>query len=192
MEDEAERPDPADRVGDGAAKGRSNTTPARSGPRVLREGMMAGVCGYVAVVLVVTVVDLLFGRAALHTAAHLGAWLFHPVEDALTGPGWPSAVAYNGLHLILSLIVGIVAATMVAVSERMTGSWYVALIVLIACAIYAVGGLGAIAVEFKGITDWPTAILGTAAWLAGMTLYLRFAHPRLLSQMKEESAEQGG
>jgi hypothetical protein len=110
------------------------------------------------------------------------------VEDALTGPGWPSAVAYNGLHLVISLAVGVVAATMVALSERMTGFWYVALMVLVAVAIYAVGALGAIAVEFKGITDWPTAVLGTAAWLAGISGYLRFAHPRLMGRMREGTA----
>lgn len=191
MKAEAGTPDPADRVGDVAKTGSSEMAPGPSGPRVLREGMVAGVCGYIAVVLVVTIVDVLSGRAALHTAAHLGAWLFHPVEDALTGPGWPSAFAYNGLHLVVSLFVGIVAATMVALSERMTGFWYVALMVLIALAIYTIGVLGAIAVEFKGITDWPTAVLGTGAWLTGITVYLRFAHPRLMGQMKEESEGQG-
>jgi hypothetical protein len=191
MEAEAGRPDSADRVRDVATTGGSDIPPAPSGPRVLREGVVAGVCGYIAVVLVVTIVDVLSGRAALHTASHLGAWLFHPVEDALTGPGWPSAIAYNGLHLVVSLFVGIVAATMVAFSERMTGFWYVALMVLIALAIYTVGVLGAIAVEFKAITDWPTAVLGTGAWLTGITVYLRFAHPRLMGQMREESAGQG-
>jgi hypothetical protein len=167
---------------------------ASAGPmrQVLREGTMAGICGYFAVLVVVTALDLLSGRSAFHTAAQLGAWLFHPVEDALTGPGWPSALAYNGLHLILSLFVGTVAATMVALSERVMGFWYVALMLLIAAGIYTVGALGAIAVEFKGLTDWSTAILGTAAWVVGITVYLRFAHPRLVAQMKEESADRGG
>lgn len=160
--------------------------------RVVGEGIVAGLCGYATVVLAVTVLDLLSGRAAFHTAAQLGNWLFHPLEDALTGPGWPSALAYNGLHLVLSLLTGIAAAAMVALSERMSGFWYVSLMFLVAFGIYTVGALGAMAVEFKQLIDWATAILGTAAWLGGITVYLWSAHPRLLVQVDEQSVERGG
>ncbi len=192
MEPKAEGSDPPGPVRDGGTTRSSNITSEPSGLRVLREGILAGVCGYAAVVLAVTAVDLLSGRAALHTAAQLGAWLFHPVEDALTDPGWPSTLAYNGLHLVLSLLVGIVAATMVSLSERITGFWYAGLTLLIAMGIYTVGALGAIAVEFKDITDWPTAVVGTASWLIGITFYLRIAHPRLAAQMKEASIRGDG
>jgi len=186
--EEMESPDRSTAMG---TAGTPPDSPAGSPSQVLREGTFAGICGYAAVVLAVTVLDLLSGRAAFDTAAQLGAWLFHPMEDALTGPNWPSALAYNGVHLILSLLVGIVAATMVALSERMAGFWYVGLTVLIAFGIYTVGALGAIAVEFKEITDWPTALLGTGSWLIGISVYLRFAHPRLVAKMKEESSAPG-
>ena len=180
--------------GVGASRGTGGTAgrSAVSTSRILREGTMAGISGYASVVLAVTVLDLLSGRSAFHTAAQLGGWLFHPMADAISGPGWSSAMAYNGFHLVLSLGVGLVAATMVAVSERITGFWFVALTLLVIFGSYSVGVLGTMAVEFKAITDWPTAVLGTAAWLFGMTVYLRFAHPRLVHRIERASTERGG
>jgi hypothetical protein len=187
MEPIGEGSDSRDPIRAGRTERNREMPPSPVGLRVLREGTVAGVSGYAAVVLAVTAMDLLSGRAALHTAGQLGAWLFHPMEDALTGPSLPSALAYNGFHLVLSLVVGIVAATMVALSERIRGFWYVGLMFMIGCGIYAVGALGAIAVEFKEITDWPTTIVGTASWLIAITVYLRLAHPRLVVKLKEES-----
>jgi hypothetical protein len=158
-----------------------------SGMRVVREGTLAGVCGYLTVVIAVVVVDLLAGRPVMHTASQLGAWLFHPAEDAITGPAWPSAVAYNGLHLLASLVVGIVAALAVSLSERFSGFWYVALMALVAVGIYTLGALGAVAVEFKGIADWPTVVVGTGAWLLGISAYLWYAHPRLLAETRRRA-----
>ena len=120
---------------------------------------------------------------------------FLPGHEARIGgepSGLPSALAYNGLHLDLSLVVGTVAATMVALSERLTGFWFFSFMVLVGVGVYAIGALGAVAVEFKGISDWPTVILGTAAWLLGMTVYLWAAHPRLASQIGMDTRARGG
>lgn len=166
------------------------TGPSGTGP-IIREGFFAGLAGYLAVVLAVSVLDLLSGRPAFATAAELGNWLFHPVEDALQAPSGPSALAYNGLHLVLSIGVGILAAAAVSLSERMTGFWFVGLILLAAGGVYAMGVLGALAVEFRGVSNWATVGVATTVWFLAISGALWLAHPRLLLRMRRDVRSEG-
>jgi hypothetical protein len=147
--------------------------------RALREGTIAGLVGYAAVVVVVALLDVIAGRPPLHTAAALGAWLFHP-DPGPEASLWPAAVAYNGLHLVGSIVVGIVGSLAVFLTERHASVWYLALMALIVVAMYAMGAMGAAAVEIGGVSDWPTITLGTGAWLLAMTAYLWWAHRRFV------------
>jgi hypothetical protein len=171
-------------------EGTLSTRPASIGT-IAREGFLAGVVGYVSVVLAVSALDLLSGRPLFATAAELGNWLFHPVEDALGSPSGPSALAYNGLHLVLSIGVGVVAAAAVSLSERMTGFWFAGLVLLSAGGAWVMGVLGALAVEFRGVSDWPTVVVGTAVWLLAISGALWFAHPRLVPRMRRDVRSEG-
>jgi hypothetical protein len=89
-------------------------------------------------------------------------------------------------HLLASLFVGVLGAFAVSESERRGSLWYVGFMVLIAVGIYTLGVLGVFAVELKGLTDWPTVIVGTASWLLAVTAYLLRAHRRLLSRLRRD------
>jgi len=80
--------------------------------RVATEGLVAGLLGYLTVSLTMGAIDLLSGRSVFRTAALLGKPLVGgvPGTDAIT----PDAIlAYNGVHLLVFLALGFVAAFVV-------------------------------------------------------------------------------
>ena len=77
----------------------------------LRQGLVAGLIGYATVGIVFGIVDMLQGHSPFYTAAVLGSALFYgvqaPVHAAVAAP---YVFAYNGLHLMIFLLFGFVAA----------------------------------------------------------------------------------
>ena len=77
----------------------------------LTQGLIGGLIGYAAVAVFFVLVNLIGGRSPFHTAAALGSTLFYGLQDAanlVIEPG--PVIAYNGLHLILSILAATVAA----------------------------------------------------------------------------------
>jgi hypothetical protein len=105
-------------------------------------GMIAGVIGYLAVVLFFTIANLAMGRSPFYTAALLGEAVFYGLRDPAEVVVWPGAVlAYNGLHLIVFLFLGMIAAWLAYLSERGPEFWYIGLTIFIFILfhIYGVG-----------------------------------------------------
>lgn len=178
----------------GSASPGSQATPPPTSPRlpVPVEGLIAGLLGYAAVVVTVAAMDLLAGRALFHTPAALGSWLFFWPGD-VSGPA-PRAgplLTWNGVHLVLSLVVGTIGAFLVLESERLMGFWYFALMVLIATAVYAVVILGGVGTELAQVLDWPTILVGTVAWLGAMTLWFWKAHPGAAQRLQADLDSDG-
>jgi len=145
--------------------------------------MIAGLWGYGTVVVVVALLDLLSGRAPFHTLSQLGVWLTQLGGGVADGSVWAPLLAYNGLHVLASLLAGVIGAFAVLEAERYGSIWYLGFMALIAMGIYALGALGSLAVEVLAITDWRTIIIGTGSWLAAISAYLLWIHRRLFSLM---------
>lgn len=152
--------------------------------RVLREGLLAGVCAYAAVVLVVAIYDISQGYALFHTPSLIGGFFLFGARGAELGvdPAW--VLAYNGTHLLVSLVAGVVAAFIVLESEQMEGFWYVGFMAVLmgGTGIIAMGG--GLAVEGANLVSWTTVVAATAAWFAGMLGYLGFAHGDDIQQFR--------
>lgn len=169
------------------------STPA-PGP-VLQEGLLAGVLGYGAVVVVIGLLDLVTGRGLFHTPAAVGDLLFPMAAGGGEAPGDPSGplLAFNGVHLVGSLAVGLVAAVMMLGAERLAGFWYPALMALVATGTFAVAlftgavGEGGRVAGGGPVVDWPTIVVGTAAWLGAISAYLWWRHPALVGRMRAET-----
>jgi hypothetical protein len=77
----------------------------------LRQGLVAGLIGYVAVGIVFGIVDMIQRHSPFHTAAVLGATLFYGFQDpAQITVAAPYVFAYNGLHLLVFLLFGMIGA----------------------------------------------------------------------------------
>jgi len=154
--------------------------------RVLYEGLIAGLLGYLVVALAVAVMDLAGGRSFVHTPSLLGQSVvggFGPPTPGTVAPG--PVLAYNGLHLLIFLVLGLAVSFVVFEVELHPVLWYAgffALLVLLMVTYFVVAVLSA------PLEDGPyatTLVVANTLAAFGMGAYLAHAHPRLLEDVRE-------
>ena len=125
-----------------------------SEPRIVREGVVAGLIGAAAVALVILLFDVA-GGAPLQTPAILGSVIFKGIRDPnLVTLSLGPVVGYTVVHVLGFLGVGLVAAFLVAAAEREPP---MVLALLIFFAAFEVFFLALVAF-------WALPVLGTLAW----------------------------
>ncbi len=148
--------------------------------KVLSQGVLAGLIGYAVVALVFGIANLINGRSVFYTAALLGGSLFYGIHD-------PSKItvtaeyvfAYNGAHLVVFLVFGLVSAWLASVSERFTQFWYVGLFFFFFIAFHIVAAMQALAIPVQeAISGWAIWTAGFAA-AAAMAAFLLSVHPKI-------------
>lgn len=172
-----------------AAPGPRRGRPALlAGPQIVSDTLVGGFLGYVAVVVSVAVLDLIQGHGLFHTPSVVGGWLFFDgVPNGAAGAA--PVLAYNALHLSLSLVAGAVGGLLVRQAERTPGFWYMGLMLVLAGITYALALLGGIAVEGRHLLNWWTVIVGTTAWFGALVGYFWWSHPGVLDVMEEAMEE---
>ena len=150
------------------------------------EGLVTGLLGYATVVALFAVANLLSGEAVFHTAALLGSALFFGLRDAGDlVPGPAPIIAYNGVHILVSLCIGLGAAWLVFQAERNRPLWFIVFFVFLAGFIYSVAVMGVLAAEIVEILSWPMIVVANVG--AGVTAggYLWARHRQLLGALRE-------
>ncbi len=155
----------------------------------VREGLTVGVVGYLVVAVFFTVFDLLAGRGIAFTLNLLGKMVFRGVRDpailqlpiaADTG----AMIAYNFLHLFLSLAVGLFVAWLVTRVEKRPGLRYPVLGILIGGYVGTIAVVTMFAGEVSQLLPWWTIVtVNTLAALGGGAILLK-AHPGLFGGMR--------
>ncbi len=144
------------------------------------EGLVTGLIGYGTVVVFFGLANLATGQPVFHTASLLGSALFFGARDPgawVAGPG--PVIAYNGVHILVSLCIGLGAAWLVFQTEKHRPLWFLIFFVALAGFIYSVVVMGVLASEIAHLLSW-TLIVG-ANIVSGITagLYLGRRHARL-------------
>lgn len=149
----------------------------------LVQGLFAGLIGFFAVAGFFAVLNLVSGRPALYTASVLGAKLIG-ADPAVIDPG--AALAFNGLHMVASVIIGICAAFLFYEMVQHPRGWYFFFFLFIAGFVVTSVMAGLLASELSYAAPWWAVIASNllAASLAGTYLWSR--HPEL-----SEAAEEG-
>lgn len=143
---------------------------------VLREGVIAGVLGATVVAVWFLAFDVARGRPFL-TPALLGAAVFHGVNTPIgleiaAGP----ILGYTLLHGLAFIGFGIVAASLMAVSER-EPALFVAFVILFACfEAFFFGVVGALGQSVMGALVWWAILVGNLLASAAMLSYFFLAH----------------
>ena len=147
---------------------------------VFRQGLLAGVCAYAAVAVFFVVVNAFAGRPLLYTAALLGGALFYQLRDVSAVVVAPGPVfAYNGVHLLLMLVLGTFAAWLAELSERGPHFWYIASIAFVFVIFHLLGFALPLAASVReGLNLWLMLVGGVLA-TAAMVAYLLAVHPNL-------------
>jgi hypothetical protein len=154
--------------------------------RVLVEGLIAGLIGFVTIAAVFALFSVLQGRSPFHVAALLGTYLFFdmPAANAVAVSPGP-VLAYNGAHLLVFLVAGFAMAALAAVLERAPEAWILGLLAV----IFVVGHIFGLPFWFSDPvrTALPLWLVTAATILAGaaMSVYLWRAHPGLGRELQD-------
>lgn len=150
----------------------------------LREGVVAGLIGAVAVAGWFLVVDAL-AREPLFTPAALGSALFMGAQSAAevriaVGP----VVGYTALHVAAFLLFGLVAAGLVAQAEKFPPLVWALVLLLVVFEVFFVGFAALLAAWILQEIAWWSVLTGNLLAAAGMGGYLWRAHPSLQEDVR--------
>jgi hypothetical protein len=150
-----------------------------SGERsVLREGIVAGLIGAAIVAVWFLVFDVARGRPFL-TPGVLGSVVFYGVNTPFTGPALGPILGYTIVHGLAFIAFGVVAATIMAMSER-EPALFIGFVVLFACfEAFFFGVLGAFGQSMHGALVRWAVLVGNLLAALGMLWYLFRAHRAL-------------
>jgi hypothetical protein len=148
--------------------------------RTIRDGFVVGFVAYAAVAAFYIVFDLLAARGALHTVDLLGKSVFKGLRDpAILGVpirlDLTAIALYNGLHLLVSLVIGVIVVGLVEYADRrpLQARWVQ--LIIVAGFVVTIIGVGLLTNPIRPLLPW-WSIVGAntlAVALAGAYLLRR-------------------
>lgn len=152
--------------------------------QVFGEGLFAGILGYAVVALFFAVKNLLAGLSPFHTAAVLGAPLVAgtPAEQEAVA----AIFAYNGLHLLVFIVVGMMVAWNVTQMERRPVLWYLGFFAFFLVFAYDLVLLLMLTGP-GGEPGWLSILSANGLAVLAMGGYLWAIHPGLWAEIRERS-----
>lgn len=157
----------------------------KSTSETLIQGLTAGLIGYGTVVVLYGVVNMAAGQAPWETAARLGAELLGPSRIGQPGAEFGPVVAFNGVHLLVSLAAGMAASWLFFETELHPRQYYAVLAALSVGLVGVTVVLGVLGASVAGAVSWGSVTLAVLAAAGTMGGYLWWAHPRLRAELAE-------
>ena len=164
----------------------TRTSPsAHSFAQIAEDGIFSGMIGALSVAVWFLILDLIAGRP-LYTPSLLGKVLFlgsQAIEDTAIDP--TMVVVYTGLHMVVFMSFGMVAAYMVSASERFPamGILFLFLFVIFE-AIFFIYSL-AFGGELIGTLGLWAVIVANLLAAGGMSYYFIRRHPLVLKSLQK-------
>ena len=155
--------------------------------RIVREGIVAGVLGAVAVAVWFLLVDtwrgqVFFTPGALGSALFLGASDLASVQVSLA-----TVSGYTVAHVAAFVAVGILAAAIVVQAEETPPIILGALLLFVSFEAFFLGILAVVAEWLLGAVAWWAIAGGNLIATAAMAFYLWKAHPKLQTALRDDS-----
>jgi len=152
---------------------------ARAQPSVLREGVVAGVVGAAVVALWFLVFDIARGRPFL-TPSLLGAAVFYGTRspEGVTIAAGP-VIGYTILHVCAFVAFGVVAASVIAVSEREPALFIAFIILFAAFEMFFFAVVAALGQSMLGVIVWWAILVGNLLASIAMLGYFFRMHRAL-------------
>jgi hypothetical protein len=156
----------------------------------IREGIIAGMVGAVAVAAWFFVLDVIQGRllftpAALGSGFLLGARGVNEVQITLTTVG-----GYTLVHIVAFIAVGILAAVLIHAAEKQPVVLLGAILVFVTLEVFFVGLMALIASWLMDALSWWTVAAANLIAGLGMGVYLFRTHPRLRRELSRDLEEE--
>jgi hypothetical protein len=146
---------------------------------VLREGIVAGLIGAAVVAIWFFAFDILRGRPFL-TPTLLGSFVFFGVNTPVgMEPALGPIVGYTVLHGLAFVAFGVVAASMMAMSEREPALFIAFVILFAAFEVFFFGVLSVLGRAMQTALVWWAVLIGNLLASIAMLWYLFRAHRAL-------------
>jgi len=152
--------------------------------RTLRDGLVVGLIGYATVALFYSTFDVLAARDALHTVNMLGRTVFRGLRDPSVLQ-FPLSIdtcaifAYNALHLVLALAIGLIVAALVAAGDRTPERRRLVRVIIAAGFVVTVAGVGLLTTPIRPVLPWWSIVVANALSTFFAAVYLLGRRPGL-------------
>ncbi|NIM51183.1 MAG: hypothetical protein GTN62_14685 [Gemmatimonadales bacterium] len=148
--------------------------------------MYAGLLGYVTVVVLFAVINVVAGRSPFYTPAMFGSVLFYGLEDPRAVEIAPGPVlAYNMVHVLAFVALGLFASWLVAKAEEYPVARFAILFVLIFVAAHIYAALLLFAQPLLAGAAWLHIGIVSLAAVLVMGWYLLRQHPLLRQELNK-------
>lgn len=152
--------------------------------RAWKEGAVAGVLAYVAVAAFFALLNVALGHSPFETAFLMG-------EAMGAGAPGPNAeigiiLAANGLHLLVSLVVGLAAAFLLLELEHHHGLWYAVLMAFLGGFFLSIVVVGVLGAEVTAVVTWPQVAAANTVAALVVGVYLWRMHRDLVAELSRE------
>ncbi len=156
------------------------------GKHTMVEGLVAGALAYVAVAGFFAVANVVGGYSPFHTAYLVG----RAVGAGVPGHGAAVGVvlAANGIHLLISLLVGTAAAGMMLEIDHHHAWWYAVFTAFVFGAFLSVMVMGVLAAELSAVATWTQVALANGIGTVVIGTYLLRMHRSLMGEIRRETA----
>jgi hypothetical protein len=152
------------------------------------DGLAVGFLGYVGVAAFYSLFDLLASRGTLFTVNLLGRAVFHGPPDPTTlqypvdidGVG---VLGYNALHLVASLVIGLIVLRFVGRAEQNPREAPAMLALIVAGYLGTVLVVGWLSSPIRPLLPWWTIVAANSAAVVLGTLYVVIKRPGVASRM---------
>jgi hypothetical protein len=158
--------------------------------QALWNSIYTGLIGYLAVAVFFIVLDPLLGRGFFYTAALLGSALFYGLSDPATLTIQPGPIiVYNGAHLVVFLVLGLVVGELTYVSVRLRQqTWYLVTMLVILVLGHLYVALWVVTQPVRSaLPVWMITAAGLVA-VAAMVVSLLVIYPQLRGELVERDA----
>lgn len=153
-----------------------------------RDGLILGLIAYSSVAVFYALFDLLATRGLLYTVNLLGRAAFRGLRDpaVLQFPVAIDAMAvflYNGVHLVLSLVIGLIVVRLVGRAERTPGQALPMLAVIVAGFVATVIGVGLLSTSIRVVLPWWSIIVANASAVVAGAFFLSRRRPGVVGRL---------
>lgn len=154
------------------------SSPSRS----VREGIVVGLIAYVAVAAFYALFDVLAARGVLYTLNLLGRAVFRGLRDPAIlqlpiPPDLAAMVLYNGLHLVVSLAIGLTVTWLATVPERRPQHARVAGLIIMGGFVATIVAVGLLSTPIRAVLPWWSIMVANSLAVVLAGGYLLRRHP---------------
>ena len=147
--------------------------------RIVREGIVAGIIGATAVAVLILVFDIAAGEP-LRSPAILGSVIFKGIRDpSLVAVSLRPILGYTIVHGVGFVLVGLVAASLVAAAEREPAMVLALLIFFAAFEVFFLALIAFWALPVLGVLAWWEILAGNLMASLAMLYSVHRCHPGL-------------